>query len=274
MTRMFPLPHATRTFDPYIDVLMTPRPITIAPTQLVEAAAAMMKSCRVRHLPVMEGAALVGVLSLRDVVAAPDRAFVADIMNRKPETVPPTTPLTVACERMLVRHISCLPVVEEPRLAGIFTATDALGFAITALEGERRDFGREATAAQLMTARPLVIVTPAETLATAWSKMRSARVRHLPVMQADSIVGLLSDRDLLAAGREWIGENAALARRVMLVADAMSTRLSTIAVDGSALEAARTLLRRRVGALPVLHGTELRGMLTVSDFLHWILARA
>jgi CBS domain-containing protein len=274
MTRMFPFPHATPTFDPYVDVLMTARPITITPTQFVEAAAAMMKTCRVRHLPVMEGAALVGVLSLRDVVAAPDRALVADIMTRKPEAVAPSTPLTVACERLLVRRISCLPVVEKEHLTGIFTATDALGFAITALESERRDFGREATAAQLMTARPLVIVTPAETLAAAWSKMRAARVRHLPVMQADSIVGLLSDRDLLAAGREWIGENTALARRVMLVADAMSTRISTIGVDGPAIEAARTLLRRRVGALPVLHGSELRGMLTVSDFLYWIVARA
>jgi acetoin utilization protein AcuB len=104
--------------------------------------------------------------------------------------------------------------------------------------------------------------------------MREAHVRHLPVMQDEQIVGVLSDRDVLAAGREWMGDDDALGRRVLVVADAMSTRLSTISADAPAVEGAQTLLRRRVGALPVLRGRELRGMLTVSDFLYFILARA
>ena len=61
---------------------------------------------------------------------------------------------------------------------------------------------------------------------------------------------------------------------MMIVADAMSRHVSTIDAESPALEAARTLLRRRFGALPVLRSNELRGMLTVSDFLYWILARA
>ena len=101
-----------------------------------------------------------------------------------------------------------------------------------------------------------------------------AKVRHLPVMRGEEIVGILSDRDVLAAGRQWLGNDSELGRRVMVVADAMSTRVSTITVDRPATEAAKTLLRRRVGALPVLRGRELRGMLAVSDFMYWILARA
>ncbi|MGZ3438967.1 MAG: CBS domain-containing protein, partial [Polyangia bacterium] len=127
---------------------------------------------------------------------------------------------------------------------------------------------------QLMTPRPLVVTDPTETLLSAWARMRSAHVRHLPVMQESKIVGLLSDRDLLAAGRDWLDDSAAPGARVMLVADAMSSRVSTMGADGPALDGARTLLRRRIGALPVLRGHELRGMLTVSDFLYWILARA
>ena len=125
-----------------------------------------------------------------------------------------------------------------------------------------------------MTARPLILVEPAATLASAWHTMRSSGVRHLPVVREDAVIGLLSDRDVLAAGRAWLDDTAAPGRRVMLVADAMSTRLSTISADRPATEAAQTLLRRRVGALPVMRGRELRGMLTVSDFLYWILARA
>lgn len=269
---MVPVPSSLAGFDPDVGVLMTPRPITVSSEQPIEAAASLMNSCRVRHLPVVD-IALAGILSLRDVAGAPDRALVAAAMTRKVEVVSPATPLSAACERMLVQRFSCLPVVENGRLVGIFTATDALGFAITALEGDKREDGGP-TAAQLMTARPLVLADPTETLHSAWARMRSARVRHLPVMRGNTIAGILSDRDLLAAGRQWLGNAAAAGRRVMLVADAMSTRVSTIDGDSRALEGARTLLRRRIGALPVLHGGELRGMLTVTDFLYWIVAQA
>ncbi|MCU1280577.1 MAG: hypothetical protein JWM53_4123, partial [bacterium] len=61
---------------------------------------------------------------------------------------------------------------------------------------------------------------------------------------------------------------------VLVVADAMSKRVSVIAAERPATEAAATLLRRRVGALPVQRGRELRGIITVADFMYWILARA
>lgn len=266
-------PQVPPSFDPDVGVLMTPRPITITSDQPIEAAAALMKTCRIRHLPVVDGE-LAGILSLRDVVGAADGALVAEVMRRNVEVVPPTTPLTAACERMLAHRFSCLPVVDNGRLCGIFTATDALGFAISALEGAERNDRPAPTAAQVMTARPLVIVEPTETLSIAWAKMGSARVRHLPVMRGHKIVGMLSDRDLLAAGRQWLSDDAAAGRQVMLVADAMSTRVSPIAADSPALDGARALLSRRFGALPVLLGHDLRGMLTVSDFLYWILAQA
>lgn len=226
-----------------------------------------------RHLPVVDGQ-LVGILSLRDVVAAPDGAMVATVMSPMPEVVSPSAPVTAACERMLAGNYSCLPVVENETLVGIFTATDALSFAVAALEQAPRDHCRAPSASQLMTGRPLVIVKPTDRLATAWEMMRSARVRHVPVMTENAIVGLLSNRDILAAGREWLGDDAELGRGVMPVADAMSRRVSTIGTDCPAIEAGKTLLRRRVGALPVLRGSELRGMLTVSDFMYWILAQA
>jgi CBS domain-containing membrane protein len=267
------LAQTTRSFQPSVDVLMTRRPICVEPTQPIEVAASLMRGCRIRHLPVVDGQ-LVGILSLRDVVAAPEGAMVANVMSPMPEVTSPSMAAAAACERMLAGNYSCLPVVENEELVGIFTATDALAFAVAALEEEARDYRREPSAAQLMTARPLVIAKPTDMLATAWKMMRSARVRHVPVMREDAIVGLLSDRDVLAAGREWLGDDAALGRQVMLVADAMSRRVSTVEMEHPAVGAGRTLLRRRIGALPVLRGGELRGILTVSDFLYWILARA
>jgi len=267
-------PQLVADFDPRVDVLMTPRPVSIGPFEPVEVAASIMRTCRVRHLPVVIAGRLAGIVSLRDVIAAPDAARIADILAMPVYTVEPWQPLTSACERMLRGRFSCLPVLDRGELVGIFTATDALRFAAIALDEDARALRRVPPASQLMTARPLVTVEPTAKLASAWRMMCDAGVRHLPVLLDGALVGVLSDRDVLAAGREWIREPGEIGRGVLLVADAMSVRLSTLDADAPAVDGAQLLLRRRVGALPILRDDELRGMLSVSDFLYFILARA
>jgi CBS domain-containing protein len=266
------LAQAGEQFDPVVQVLMTPRPITVKPFETVGAAATIMRTCRVRHLPVVIGTRLAGVLSARDVIPADQQALVGDVMTAPSHALPSTALVTSACEQMLAHHHSCLPVVDRDALVGIFTATDALRFANVALEAEARETGRKADVAQLMTARPLVTIEPEATLASAWQTMRATNLRHLPVVVQGQVVGMLSDRDVLAAGHDWLRDGGDAP--AMLVADAMSARVSTIHPERPASEAAARLLRRRFGALPVVRGHELRGMLTVSDFMYWILARA
>jgi CBS domain-containing protein len=270
-------PATTPTGAPQIAALMTRHPIAIGPNESVEVAATLMRSCRVRHLPVLEDGTLVGILSVRDVLAAEGTPRVGAVMSQAPvETIAPDASVTEGVERLLSRHISCLPVLSEGRIAGIFTATDALAFAVAQLEDDGSAARRPLTVAQLMTSRPLELVAPQATLASAWRIMNATRVRHLPVVRDETVVGILSDRDVLAVGRDWLrGDDDAGpdGTPALLVADAMSVRVSTIAADRPLLEAGRTLLRRRVGALPVLRGGRLLGILTVSDFLYWILGR-
>lgn len=265
------LRQASGPFDPIVDVLMTRRPITIARGATVALASTLMRTCRVRHLPVVDGETLAGMLSLREVLGAPDATLVAAVATPA-ATVAPETPLAVACQKMLDEHVSGLAVVDRGHLAGVFTATDALRFATAALEDEARTLRHPPDVAQLMTARPLVVVAPTSSLSCAWDLMQRMHVRHLPVVQDEAVIGILSDRDLLQAGKPALA--AAPAETAPTVGDAMSARLSTIAAERPAAEAARTLLRRRVGALPVLRGTRLVGILTVADFLYWILSRS
>lgn len=261
--------------DPTVEAWMTPRPIVIVRGQDVGAAARLLRACHIRHLPVMDGDTLVGILSLRDVLTVPPDAAVADVMTAPPETAAPETPLGRACERMLAGRLSALPVVDaRGRLIGIFTATDGLRFATAALDEDWRTLHRAPTVAQLMTPRPLVTVEPNEPLAAAWERMAEADVRHLPVVRGEATLGLISDRDVLQASASWLDALAAGAERPRLrVADAMGDRTSTIDAERPAPEAARTLSRRRTGALLVLRGPRLVGLLTVSDFLYWIHAR-
>jgi CBS domain-containing protein len=248
--------------------LMTARPITIDASASVAAAATLMHGCRVRHLPVYEEGRFVGILSLRDVLGGSDGAPVRSVMSPAVETVARDTPVAAACERMIRKQISCVPVVDGPRLAGLFTATDALRFALEQLERDAAEPQPVARVASLLTPQPLTVVQPDTPLIDCWQQMRISRVRHLPVMRGDSCVGMLSDRDLLALGRGWL--HAPTAAGALVAADAMSARVATIGVERSARDAARTLLRRRFGALPAVRGQRLVGIVTVSDFLYWI----
>jgi CBS domain-containing protein len=255
--------------------LMTRQPIVIGPGEPLRAAATLLNTCRVRHLPVLVSATLVGILSLRDVLAAHEEASVGEAMTPAPQTAAPHLSVAAAAKLMLSRHISCLPVLEDGALVGIFTATDALRFAAAELEQEGAPSGHHSSSvsvSQLMTARP-VVVEPQTPLAAAWRTMKRAGIRHLPVGRGDELVGMLSDRDVLATGRVWL--DGAPTPDALVVADAMSPRVVAVDGDRPALEAARILLRRRLGALPVMHGHgRLQGIVSVSDFLYWIIGRA
>jgi acetoin utilization protein AcuB len=273
------LPHFVERLDACVADLMSRHPITVAPQESVEMAIGLVRTCRIRHLPVQVGHQVVGVVSVRDLLAAEPRATVKEVMSAPAQTSLPETPIAKAAERLLGKRISCLPVVEDGRLVGIFTATDALRFTVAALDEEANRIGRVPPVEQVMTGRPLTTVGPTATLGAAWRAMRAANLRHLPVTDgADSVVGILSDRDILASGRTFLDEAEHAGdgddARAILVADAMSPRVITIDADRPAVEAARVLLRRRIGAVPVARHGALVGIVTVSDFLYWIVARA
>lgn len=256
-------------FDPILDVLMSRRPIVVARNERVAVAAEHMRTCRIRHLPVMEDQRLVGVLALGDVLAADESDSIADVMSAVVRTATPGTTLTAACTEMLAHRISCLPVVEGDALVGIFTATDALNVAVSMLKSDEQTIRGGPTVAQLMTARPIVTAEATTPLAEAWQRMKDAHVRHLPIVSGGAVIGMLSDRDVLA--HAWASDG--VATKLLLVADAMNPRLWVMRDERPVLEAATTLLRRRAGAIAVMRRDRLRGIITVADFMYWLLSR-
>jgi CBS domain-containing protein len=121
---------------------MNPRPLTVTPGTMLAEAKAIMEKYWVRHLPVVEGDALVGVLSDRDIRTAglpPGPGYtdaerearlvqvaVRDAMTRDPRTVGPDAPLVDVARLMLEHRFGGVPVVDGGRLAGIITETDIL----------------------------------------------------------------------------------------------------------------------------------------------------
>jgi len=98
-------------------------------------AYSLMQQRSIRHLPVVEGKAIVGVVTDRDLRLATSRlsaqpftasAAVADVMSHPPITVSPIDPVEEAARAMMMRKIGCLPVEVDVELVGIVTGTDLL----------------------------------------------------------------------------------------------------------------------------------------------------
>lgn len=135
-----------RPTEPHVGDLMKRRFIHLAPGDSLLEAERVMRMARVRVLPVVEGGALVGVLSHQRVLEwslasesaskAPctrcwmEATNVRCLMQRVPAVVTPGTSLRVAVDRLLAGSDGCLPVVEEhggaQALVGILTERDLL----------------------------------------------------------------------------------------------------------------------------------------------------
>jgi acetoin utilization protein AcuB len=123
-----------------------------------------------------------------------------------------------------------------------------------------------------MTGSPAT-VTAQTTIAEAWDLMRELDVRHLPVVDGEALIGMVSDRDLgdLDAARLLTEEGAdALRRRLTLpVIQIMSTDVIAAEPDTEMSELIAMLVEHKVGALPViLPGTrQLVGIVSYIDVL-------
>jgi CBS domain-containing protein len=108
---------------------------------LLDAAMTMRRSS-IRHLPIVDGDHLVGIITERDVLrcspsllseitqdeynAIFENTPIARVMTRDPISVAPDSPIRDAVALMMDRKMGCLPVVENGRLVGILTRSDLL----------------------------------------------------------------------------------------------------------------------------------------------------
>jgi CBS domain-containing membrane protein len=234
---------------------MTVDPLTLSPDDPLDQARVHMLSSRIRHLPVTQGAKLVGMVSARDLVGIADlhgrRA--REVMHFPVETTVVDLPVAKAAGHLLLRRFSSLPVVQgSQELIGILTTTDLVRLACTELS--------ERPVANLMTPRPLATIEPETPLDVARLLMKVEHVRHLPVVEGDSLVGFLSDLDVLAVDP---GSD-------LTVAGAMAREVRELSPGMPACEAGRILVRDRIDALPVLDRGHLVGVLSVFDYLRFL----
>jgi CBS domain-containing protein len=119
----------------------------------------------------------------------------------------------------------------------------------------------------------MVTISESDTLSTVEDIMTLGHVRHMPVVHAGKLVGVVSERDLLRASLSNLTGFGKHERRAFLhaveIARVMSAPPVTIGSDATVEEAARIMAERKIGCLPVVQGDRLVGLLTETDVLRY-----
>lgn len=119
------------------------------------------------------------------------------ILNNKCSTVWSVTPDTTVFDSiklMSEKNVGALLVTQDGKLAGLFSERDYTRKVI--LKGK----SSKTTAVREIISTPVISVTPQHTIEDCMRLMTDNRVRHLPVMEGDKVVGIVSIGDLV----NWI----------------------------------------------------------------------
>ncbi len=128
-----------------VSTIMTKDLITVRAKDGLEKAEDLMTKHKIRHIPVVEGKKIIGMLSLNDIlrISFADGAFreeedisssiyemfsIANLMRTKLETVRSNQTIREVAEKFVQSEYHSLPVVDEDELVGVITTTDLIKY--------------------------------------------------------------------------------------------------------------------------------------------------
>ena len=257
--------------------IMKPARWTIGPEDKLARAERLLAHRRLHELLVVEGGAVVGVLSDRDVLdfrgATRETEWWHTPVRRAMQPIAaaatPDESIGAAIDRLASSTADVLPIVDRGFLVGQLTAADLF-------EAEHGPAGRHPrgrpgalTVADAMTA-PAIAIGPGDSLVDAARRMVEHAIRHLPVVEEGVVIGMVSDRDI----RTFAGDPARFVEtggdgaRALVVRDVMTPDVLTIHPRRPLLDAADELADERLGAIPVVDGDgRLVGIVSYVDVL-------
>jgi CBS domain-containing protein len=260
--------------------------ISVPPTQSIISAVATMTECGFRRLPVTDAGTkkIRGIVTSGDVInlmgggdkyklvrvrhhgnlLAAVNESVRTIMTPRPETLSTDARVIDALTIIVGKKIGGLPIVDaDGVLLGIITERDVLRM----LAAEHSPL-----AVEDVMSSSLRVIAPDSPIGTATKDMTKFRFRRLPVVSDDVLFGIVTATDIMRylGSREVFGRltTGNIAEVMNLpVRTLMAGSLVTTTPGTPVNEAAREMLERNIGALPVIENARLVGLVTEFDLV-------
>lgn len=119
--------------------------------------------------------------------------------------------------------------------------------------------------------RDVYTVSPDDSVLAASQLMRRRSVRHVPVLDGHRLVGIITDRDIKRAAPSLLSgasqDDYEDVLRSTMVSRIMTKEPFTVNVESSIRKAVALMVEHKVGALPVMDGERIAGIITGSDLL-------
>ncbi|MFP4084825.1 MAG: CBS domain-containing protein [Desulfonatronovibrio sp.] len=243
---------------------------SVEPDRPLVEAVAIMKRNHVSCLPVLQGAAAVGILTERDITRIAVKTeyrlegyLVRDIMSSRVITVSEDTDLFSAYSLMCGNRIRHLVVTDESgNVAGVKTFTDLMA-------GLGREYLSEVKMVADVMSRNVVTISSDGTVRDALGLMAGQGVSCVPVVENQRALGIITERDLVGRLSD---EGAAVMEQP--VSNAMSTPVYTVNPELYAFDAVSLMndlgVRRLVVAGP---DGLLQGLITQTDMVAALIKR-
>jgi len=183
---------------------------------------------------------------------------VADVMNKDVITISPGETATVAAEKMAQNDISCVIVVGDGNVLGILTETDFLKRVVAAHAETEKINVRDIMSSPVQSVPPDMSVLDASTIA------EEKRIKRLPVLDADRLVGIVTQTDLIQALTSY--------GRWKEISEIMSTDVAGVQKDATVADAAEIMASRDISCVVVLDCDEAVGVFTERDLIARVIA--
>jgi CBS-domain-containing membrane protein len=132
---------------------------------------------------------------------------------------------------------------------------------------------KEGLVREIMISSP-VTLKPDDTLDLANDIISLGRIRHIPVVENDKLLGIISERDLIGAAANRIfglkqKSKSALLKSV-LIKEIMRNRVVTVGPHTPIKDAAHLMAGKKIGCVPVVESGALVGLVTTTDVLRYV----
>ena len=124
--------------------IMMGSPVTLKPEDTLDLANDIISLGRIRHIPIVDGVRLVGIVTERDLIGAAaaqifglkrksksallKSVLIKEVMKKRVITAAPDTPIKDIAHLMANKKIGCVPVVSDGMVVGLVTTTDILRY--------------------------------------------------------------------------------------------------------------------------------------------------